>query len=152
MRFWLITAIRYLLGVFMAILVSIPVSLFSILPWVKGDSPVYGLLWGFVFVVEAIVLTSLGIALTGELVERKVQSRHFRWALVSKRFFLALLMQIGPVFSFYVWGIAPSRRPQHKLGLEILAYGMSALFAYYALRIKLKSQTERGSASFAFPL
>jgi hypothetical protein len=103
----------------------------------RDDSPGLGLLWIVVLSAEASLLTSLGLGLTAEFIERKVQVRPFRWSKALLRSLLALPIAIGPIYSeFYVRPFVEDHRPVHYSAKEVILYCVSGLFAYMALRIR----------------
>ena len=108
----------YCAAAIVAVVLSAITSLFSISPWVQGDSPAYALLWFAVFVGEGALLVPLCLSFTAELIERKVQKRSFRWAGVGIRFLPGLLMGIGPIFAVMIWGV-PGRRSPSWIAEEI---------------------------------
>jgi len=135
--FWMKTLARYALAACGAFVLSAFVAFLTVLPWASEDSPGLGL-WGeMVFCVEAALIIPMSLALTAELVDRKVHSRRFQWKKVFLRFLLAMPICVGPVYAF--WWVSPyveGRRPTHWALKEMLFYCLSAVFVFFALRIK----------------
>jgi hypothetical protein len=136
MGLWLITFALYLFALIAAIMLSVVASFFSTLPWVKGDGPGNAFLWLFMFVGEAALLVPICLAITGELVERKVQKRVFQWPRAVIRFALAFFIGTGPIVTFIIWATAPSSRLKSSTVWEIATFCISGVFVYFALRIR----------------
>ena len=137
MLFWLTTIARYVLSGFAAFLLSIAISFAVILPFAKDDSPGLGFLWFMVLIPAASLLIPLSLGTTAELIQREVLSRRFTWANALLRSLAALPIAVGPVYTATsVFPYVGSRRPTHWVEKEIFLYGLSAVFAYFALRIK----------------
>jgi hypothetical protein len=137
--FWSITVTRYLLVALAALFLSIIISFLTIQLFIPADeNPVIGgLFWLFALLVEGTLLVPLNVAITAELVERKVQERRFSWSKAGGRFLVAIPIAIGPVYiAWFVVITAEHRRPAHWLQMAILASCVSAVFAYLALRIR----------------
>jgi hypothetical protein len=135
--FWMKTLARYALAACGAFVLSAFVAFLTVLPWAGEDSPGLGLLWEMIFCVEAVLIIPMSLALTAELVDRKVHSRRFQWKKVFIRFLLAIPMCIGPLYAFWwVSFYVENRRPTHWAFKETLFYCLSAIFVFFALRIK----------------
>jgi hypothetical protein len=136
--FWFATVGRYLLAAFVALLLSIAISILATLPFTHGgDDLGIGFLWILIFVATASLCLPLCLGITAELIQRNVLSRRFTWSKALLRSLLALPIAVGPVYA--AMSVAPfveSRRPVHWVEKEILAYALSAAFAYIALRIR----------------
>ena len=136
MRFWLKVIARYVLALLLATLAAAFASLATIIPWVKKDSPVYGLLWMFVFVAEGAVLVPITIGLSGELSEREVQRRPFRLKSAQFRAALVFLSEAGPICAVFLWGAAPTTLVQYRPGLVSMSWLVSCVAFYFAFRIR----------------
>jgi hypothetical protein len=133
-----------------AFLLSIILSILTVLPFVPAgdDAPGNGLLWFLVIVGEASLLVPFSLGVTAELIQRKIQRRPFRWSKALLRFACALPIAIGPAYAvLFVMPYIDSRRPVFWEGKEIVAYGVSAASAYFALRI-----ARDNSGAVAIPL
>jgi hypothetical protein len=77
--FWCITITRYLLAALAALFSSIVISFLAIQLFISADeNPVVGgLSWLFALLAEGTLLVPLSLAITAELVERKVQARRY---------------------------------------------------------------------------
>ena len=138
MSFWCITITRYLLAGLAALFSSIVISRLTIQLFIPADeNPVIGgFFWLFTLLAEGTLLVPLSLAITAELVERKVQSRRFSWSKALRRFLVAIPMAIGPVYAVFVVMTMEDRRPAHWFPMGILVNCVSAMFAYLALRIR----------------
>ena len=141
MLFWLITLGRYFLAALAALFFSVILSVMSTLLFARpGDDSyteaAFGFLWFLVFSAEAGLIIPLSLAITAELVERRVQVRRFKWSKALSRFLIALPIGVGPVYAaVFVIPFVDSRRPAHWAPKEVLFYCLSGVFAYFALRI-----------------
>jgi hypothetical protein len=136
--FWLATVGRYLLATFVALLLSMVISVLATLPFAHPDDDLgIGFLWILIFVATASLCFPLCLGITGELIQRKVLLRRFMWSKALLRSLMALPMAVGPVYAaLAVAPFAEGRRPAHWVEREILAYAFSAAFGYIALRIR----------------
>jgi MFS family permease len=136
--FWCITITRYLLAGLAALFSSVVISFLTIQLFIPADeNPVIGgLFWLFALLAEGTLLVPLSLAITAELVERKVQSRRFSWSNALRRFLIAIPMAIGPVYAVFTVMRMEDRRPAHWFQMGILVNCVSAVFAYLALRIR----------------
>lgn len=139
MFFWLITITRYLLVAVVACFLSLGISFFVMGLFLSNDeNPVVGGLFSFfLFLPMGSLLVPLCLAITAELVERKVQSRAFSWPKFRRRFLVAIPMTIGPLYTaLFVVMLVEDRRPAHWLETTVLLCCLSAVFAYFSLRIR----------------
>ena len=139
MFFWLITITRYFLVAVVACLLSLVISFFVMgLFLSNNENPVVGGVFSFfLFLPMGGLLVPLCLAITAELVERKVQSRDFSWSKVRGRFLVAIPMAIGPLYTaLFVVMRVEDRRPAHWLETAVLLCCLSAVFAYFSLRIR----------------
>ena len=104
----------------------------------NDENPVVGGLFSLLlFLPVGSLLVPLCLAITAELVERKVQSRAFSWPKVRPRFLVAIPMAIGPLYTaLFVVMRLEDRRPPHWLETAVLLCCLSAVFAYFSLRIR----------------
>jgi hypothetical protein len=128
---------RYVLAAISALVLSVILSLVTILPFsTPGDDLGISFLWMLVFSIETALFIPFSLALAAELVERGIQRRNFHWSKVLLRFVMALPILAEPAYALIA--VAPfieSHRPSHWMIKEILLYCVSAVFAYFALRI-----------------
>jgi hypothetical protein len=136
--FWLATVARYLLATFVALLLSIPVSILATLPFAHPDDDLgIGFLWILIFASVASLCLPLCLGVTAELIQRKVLVRRFGWSKALLRSLIALPIAVGPVYAaVFVAPFVEGRRPTHWVEKEILFYALSAASAYVALRIR----------------
>lgn len=138
MLFWLATVARYLLAAFVALLLSIVISILATLPFARGDDDLgIGFLWILIFASIASLCLPLCLGVTAELIQRNVLARRFTWSKALLRSLMALPIAVGPAYA--ALSVAPfveSRRPTHWVEKEILLYALSAATAYIALRIR----------------
>ena len=139
--FWVRTITRYVLTAIAVFLSSIVLSFISILPFVSkdDDSPGTGILLILVIVLEASLLIPLSLAITAELIQRKIQVRRFQCSKALSRYLLSLPITIGPIYAA-IW-VAPyqeSYRPTHYVLKEAFFYFVSGIFAFLALRIRMQ--------------
>jgi hypothetical protein len=136
--FWVTTTVRYLLVACVAFLSSIVISFVATVPFAgEGDDLGIGFLWFLIFVPFASLLIPLCLGITAELIQRSVSLRPFAWSKALLRSLIALPIAVGPVYA--ATSVAPyirDRRPTHWPEKEILLFGVSAVFAYFALRIR----------------
>jgi hypothetical protein len=132
--FWLATVVRYLLAAFVALLLSMVISVLATLPFAQPDDDLgIGFLWGSIFALVASLFLPLCLGITAELIQRRVLARRFAWSKALLRSLMALPIAVGPA---YVAVFVGSRRPTHWVEKEILFYGLSVTSAYIALRIR----------------
>jgi hypothetical protein len=138
--FWCLTITRYLLAALAGLFLSLLISFLTIQLFIPADeNPVVGgLFWLYALLAEGTLLVPLSLAVTAELVERKVQSRRFSWSKARWRFLVAIPMAIGPVYAVFMWMSMENRRPAHWFQMGVLVNCVSILFAYLALRIRKK--------------
>jgi hypothetical protein len=137
--FWLKTITRYALTAIAAFLSSIVLSFLTILPFVPkdDDAPGGGIVLILLVVFEASLLIPLSLAVTAEMIQRKIQARRFQWSKALSRYLLALPVAIGPVYAtIWVAPLMESYRPTHYLLKEAFFYCVSGIFAFFALRIR----------------
>jgi magnesium-transporting ATPase (P-type) len=138
--FWFITTTRYLLVALAACFLSLVTSLLIIqlFNWDDASYVAPTLFWLFAFLAEGSLLVPLSLAITAELVERKVQSRLFSWRKARRRFLIAVPMVIAPWYAglCFVMGTVENRRPAHWFETAVLLCCVSAVFAYLGLRIR----------------
>jgi hypothetical protein len=97
----------------------------------------FGILWSFVFVVEASRIIPLSLGVTAELVERKVHGWSFRLSKALLRFLIALPIGVAPLYAaVFVIPYIESYRPADWIEKEVLLCSLSGVFAYLALRIR----------------
>jgi hypothetical protein len=136
--FWLATVVRYLLAAFAALLASLVISVLATLPFAHPDDDLgIGFLWVLIFALVAALSVPLCLGITAELIQRKIMARPFSGSKAFLRALMALPITVGPVYA--VVSVAPfveSRRPTHWVEKEILLYGLSAVSACIALRIR----------------
>jgi hypothetical protein len=131
--FWLATVGRYLFSAFVALLLSLAISVLATLPFAQpNDDLGISFLWVSIFALVASLFLPLCLGITAELIQRKVLARRFSWSKALLRSLVALPIAVGPV---YVAVFVGSRRPAHWVEIEILFYSLSAASAYVALRI-----------------
>ena len=104
----------------------------------NDENPVVGGLFSFfLFLPVGSLLVPLCLAITAELVERKVQSRAFSWPKVRGRYLVAIPIAIGPLYTaLFVVMRVEDRRPPHWLETAVLLCCLSVVFAYLSLRIR----------------
>ena len=142
--FWLKTSARYVLVACGAFLLAMFIAFLTVLPWAHEDSPGLGLLWMMVFCAEAGLIIPLSLAINAEVIDRKVHSRRFQWSKALFRFLLAVPVCIGPLYAYFWVSIyVENRRPMHWASKEAFFYLLSAIFGYFALRIKEPNGTSR---------
>jgi hypothetical protein len=136
--FWFKTVARYLIVAVAAIFLSFALSVVATLPFAGGDSDLgIGFLWILIFAALASLLIPLCLGITAELIQRRISVRRFTWSKALLRFVLALPIAVGPIYAaLSVAPFIPSRRPTHWAEKEIILYGFSAIFAFFALRIR----------------
>jgi uncharacterized membrane protein len=136
--FWLVTIGRYVLAAFVALVLSIVISILATLPFTHpGYDLGIGLLWALIFGATANLLLPLCLGITAELIQSKVLSRRHSWSRALLRSLMALPIAVGPFYAATsVAGFVESRRPSHWVEKEILAYAVSVASAYVALRIR----------------
>ena len=142
MLFWFKTIICYVLATitvaFFAIVLSLITMFFFTSP--GDDSPALGLLWILVLVIEASLLIPLGLSITAELLQRSVKTGTSYWKNALRRFVYALPIAAGP--TYFIVCVLPFRedaRPQFWISKEIVACVVTAVSAYFALRISKSS-------------
>jgi hypothetical protein len=137
--FWCVTILRYILVTIAAVFVSVfgAALLISKVISPNDDSPALGLLLFMLAVLFTCLLIPGGLGVTAELVERKVQTRQFRWVKALQRCLLAIPAMLGPAYAV-LW-ILPMRedsRPAHWIPKLTALSCLSVAFAFRALRIK----------------
>jgi hypothetical protein len=133
-RFWFVTVGRYLLAAFVAVILSIVISVLAALPFTRpNDDLGIGFLWATTFASVTSLCLPLCLGITAELIQRKVLARRFLWSKALLRSLMALPIVVGPA---YVAVFVGSRRPAHWVEIEILFYSLSAASALVALRIR----------------
>jgi hypothetical protein len=132
--FWVTTAVRYLLVASVAFLLSIAISIVAPMPFVReGDA----FLRALIFVPLAFLLVAISLGTTAELIQRSVSLGSFTWSKALLRSLMALPIAVGPVYAATsAAAYTVSRRPAHWAEKDFLLYGVSAVFAYFALRIR----------------
>lgn len=145
--FWCLAILYYLGATAVATFVSLLASflLISRIYAPGDDSPALGLLWFMAATALAALFVPVSLGFTAEIIERKVQRRHFRWLKALVRFLLVLPALVGPLYSaVYVWGRVESARPKYGVEKEIFLYSVSAIFAFLALRIRKEPSIAAG--------
>ena len=144
-RFWMITITRYMIAAFVALFISLLLSVVSVLPWAEDDSPGFVIIWFLVFVAETSLIVPVGLGITAEQVQRKVLGRRFQWSCASRRTLVALPIAVGPVYAaVWVMPYVESRRPAHWIEKGIFFFCVSGVFAYIALRIHKQASSATG--------
>jgi hypothetical protein len=88
--FWLATVGRYSLAAFVALLLSIVISILATLPFTHPNDDLGIVSFGFDFCSYASLCLPLCLGITAELIERKVLSRRFTRSKALLRSLLAL--------------------------------------------------------------
>ena len=131
MLFWLVTLGRYLFAAFVALLLSIVISVLATLPFARpGDDLGIIFLWAIIFAFVTSLCLPLCLGITAELIQRAVLSRRFMWSKALFRSLMALPIAVGPAY------VAVFVRPAHWVEIEMLFYALSAASAFTALRIR----------------
>jgi MFS family permease len=136
--FWLMTIVRYLVAavVAAAVAASAVLGIFSLI-YPKNDSPILGVLWFMLSVLLAGLFVPVSLGFTGEIIERKVQRRPFRWGKAWLRSLLAIPIMFGPVYAFLsVQMFRPDARNPHWAVYLGLLSCVSVTFVAVALRIR----------------
>jgi hypothetical protein len=132
--FWLATVRRYLLAAFAAVLLALVISFLATLLFANsGDELGIGFLLAIIFASVARLCLPLSLGITAELIQRKVLARLFMWTQALLRSLMALPIAVGLA---YVTVFVGSRRPSHRVEIEIPFYALSAASAFMALRIR----------------
>jgi hypothetical protein len=132
--FWLATVGRYLFSAFVALVLSLAISVLATLLFTQPDDDLgIAFLLGSLFAGLASLLLPLCLGITAELIQRKLLARRFSWPMALLRSLMASPIAVGPA---YVAVFVGSRRPAHWVEIEILFYSLSAALACIALRIQ----------------
>ena len=129
--------LHYAAAIVLVLPLCVLTSLVTILPWVDGDSdsPVYGSLWAFIFIVEAALLVPVAIGISGELAERSRQQRRFQSKQAMIRCMFALLSEAGPLCAVFFWGAAPTTLIEHRPTLLAGSWLITCVAVIYAFRV-----------------
>jgi MFS family permease len=139
MPYWIISLAFYVLAVLVALVSTVVSSFLSVLPFASDDSPALGFLRGLIFLAEVCILFPLCIGITAELLERRRQQRRARWGNLLWRFPCALLILTGPLYAIlFVFGTVEDHRPTLWPLKEVLWSSLSAVAAFFALRIRMR--------------
>jgi hypothetical protein len=94
------TILRYVLvtlaAAFSATFIALCLLVFVISP--HDDSPAMGILWFMLSWLLAALLIPVSLGVTAEIVERRFQSRRFRWLRAFVRSLLAIPIMLGPLY------------------------------------------------------
>ena len=134
MFFWLTTALRYVVAIITALLLSIAISSAATIIFAGGSDDLgVGFLGFLILVVIAGLTVPLFLGITAEYIQRRASVRPFVWSRALARSLMALPISAGPIYTVLS---VMNLRPTHWAEKQVLLYGLSAVFAYVALRIR----------------
>ena len=142
MVLWLKAFAYYVVAATAGATCAVFLSILTVLPFAStDDNPGIALLWFMVLLGEATLVIPLALGITGEFLQRSLQARPFKWSRALGRFACGIHIAAGPFyFAVFVWPFRSDARPRYWSSIEVLTCGVSAVSAYYALRLSEASQ------------